>query len=510
MKNTDKRSDFERAWQEAFEQAELSPPDAVWNGIDHSLLKDQANDYRRRLVFFKWLTAASMVFALGFGLYYYFSIEGQSDVTIAENQSIIQPENTPKDITADAGPTHSTTSENAATIAGPSAQEGDDQAEKNGKALAQPNNRSAGSIDEAVTNADDPPSQNLAFTGRNNDADNMSNSKPAPYGGMVADQSAADDIALNSSARHGMGAESRENLMLATLSAQAPQGHLAHPQLQSHLYLVPVMPTHPNKNRATEEPELFAGLNFSTGLFDPNISNGAGSYASNSLMALDQSAFSKAPLNFNSMSGARVDAQPAEEYAADVSYAYGFNVGARIFGRWVLETGMNYVQANSTATTTAYLENTGSDSRYALLNTYRVSEAGIAEVNRQASPLDVNNSYEFLSVPLKAGYMVLRQPFNVTLMAGVASDFFLGNGVSDDSGFITAVSNSPGADSPYRNIMFNGLMSTNIGYTIAEQYSLSIEPSYRMALSSLTKNDFVLDSRPASVQIMLGLSYRFR
>ena len=70
--NDMERRKFEDSFQEAFKDAEANPSENVWTNIELDLEKADGDKMKRRLVFFKMLAAASIVFAMSVaGIGYY-------------------------------------------------------------------------------------------------------------------------------------------------------------------------------------------------------------------------------------------------------------------------------------------------------------------------------------------------------------------------------------------------------------------------------------------------------
>ena len=105
---------------------------------------------------------------------------------------------------------------------------------------------------------------------------------------------------------------------------------------------------------------------------------------------------------------------------------------------------------------------------------------------------------------------MLDKKVNLTLMAGVSSEFFLNNQIVDQSDFFKTLNNSSGDDSPYKSVYFNGSLGTMLGYTISKNYVVTLEPSYKFAINSFTKEDFYLNSLPSSFMVSFGVAYNFR
>src|SRR6187431_1957894 len=100
--NDMERRKFEDSFQDAFRDAEASPSENVWTNIELDLEKADGDKMKRRLVFFKTLAAASIVFAIcvaGIG-YYVFQ---RSDMgNLAEETTgprVISPQGQVKDET---------------------------------------------------------------------------------------------------------------------------------------------------------------------------------------------------------------------------------------------------------------------------------------------------------------------------------------------------------------------------------------------------------------------------
>ena len=117
----------------------------------------------------------------------------------------------------------------------------------------------------------------------------------------------------------------------------------------------------------------------------------------------------------------------------------------------------------------------------------------------------MSNQYEFASIPLRAGYVLVDKKFNLTFLAGVSSELFLNNEIESSSGEFETLTSSSGDDSPYKNVYFNGSLGTMLGYSFASNYLITVEPSYRFAMNSFTKDDFYLNSYPSSFWFHLVL-----
>jgi hypothetical protein len=269
------------------------------------------------------------------------------------------------------------------------------------------------------------------------------------------------------------------------------------------MYRIPIM-TKEKKRRAPVQ--LLAGVNFSTGQFDPGFTESGPSYfRSSDLMAVEDAAVRKMAFSIADKN----NTISSEAYQPAVSYSYGIDLGARISRRWIIQSGFTYINANSWAKTSAYFVDTRTNQKTAVLSTVGAENDGLVQVV-QTDEIQMKNTYNFASIPVRAGYLVLDRKLSIALLAGMTSDFLLSNNISHNSDFINSYTDNGGEDSPYNPVYFNGTISTSLGYLIGDHYYLNMEPSYRMALTDFTKEAFTLNSRPSSFFVTFGISYRFK
>jgi hypothetical protein len=87
--NDMERRKFEDSFQEAFKDAEINPSENVWTNIELDLERANGDNMKRRIIFFKMLAAASVVFALcAGGLTYYIFSDKQANANIAHQGAI--------------------------------------------------------------------------------------------------------------------------------------------------------------------------------------------------------------------------------------------------------------------------------------------------------------------------------------------------------------------------------------------------------------------------------------
>lgn len=483
MKKLSDRTKFDKRWEDVFNDAELAPSEGVWDKIDSALSKEEAGYFKKRAFLFKMLAAASVAFALGVGLFsinYYLDqnteqvaiqIDGQND-----NLDLLKKES---DLAAEKNIEHA-------------AQKGIDDQEPEEQLL------------QAVVIAES----------ENNEVKVIYDEPVA-----VVPLDNKDDISLN---KFTSIDASREYFSLNEIHGQGISMSSSEEMIYKidHIYLIPIMPEGASKVKKDKESGIFlAGLDFSTGVFDPNFQTDAGGFnnASSSFARDGAAVYSNAMVEsindqyaaFNTMNKSfAVVRGSGKKPEPKIAFSYGANIGFKLTRRVIVQTGIAYRRANTTSTTTGYIEDSNSDSRIPIISTYQYQFDGLTKVNL-ISETNLNNQYEFLSIPLRAGYMIVDRKVNLSLMAGISSEFFLNNQIEDGSEYLATLTNSPGDGSPYKGIYFNGSLGTVLGYNFFRNYSITVEPSYRFALNSFTRDDYYLNSLPSSFMLSFGVAYNF-
>src|SRR5690606_30729719 len=118
-----------------------------------------------------------------------------------------------------------------------------------------------------------------------------------------------------------------------------------------------------------------------------------------------------------------------ETKASGVAYSMGFQLGGKVSERWVVQGGVNYLTQSS-----AYISNVVVQNQVGTLvagNSRQITRqaSGETKVYNTASHT-VNNSMQFVSVPVQAGFLLVDKAFGVQLNGGVSTDVFLQNTIT--------------------------------------------------------------------------------
>ena len=480
MESLNKHKDqFGQEWESAFENAELTPSPQVWDKLDAHLANTANQKAQRKILYYKLLAAASLVFAMTVGLVAYLGTDSSGfDRSIAESAP-------------------QTTAHQAGT---------EDQA-----LPLQPEEVHSSKALETITDGPDvsgsePPiisemdgmSGLLAFSEDTKDKEvNASNTK-------VELLDTGDGIALGTE-------DHLASLTISVLDKRSP--HFASDvglMDDYHIYRKPMDPDYYNKQKDPFQPVFWAGVNMAPGRFNPNF-GGSSNDAANSPQAFDAAAAQELNVvrDVQSSLNSAVNSGFVDNNAdPGLGYSIGFNLGMQLSKRWLLQSGVNYANYNSSAQASVLAEDNNKSTPLYISN--------LTSEELQGSPLnftnqfDINSSYEFASVPIKAGYMLVDRKFKLILNGGFSTDFFLNNTISDQNGQFDETTLSSGKDSPFRRVYFNGLAGVEFGYSLGRNYTFSLEPNYRLSLNSFTKSSSLFESRPNLFSISLGLRYNFR
>lgn len=498
MKNLNKRTEFEKHLEQMFQDAEINPPDGMWNKIDSDLSKEEAGYFKRKAFIFKMLAAASIAFAMGIGIFSLDQYLSGSGEEIAKSQEQRAVENDlPNNFGISPLVEGRVDDEENLTLSG---EEGSSNISDNSRSDS---NERAIPIDDANNG-----NQSVIL----GDAERLSNSNTE--NNKFGTTTLAEDHNVIPIAEGEVNPEP-EVLITSTMSLE-PQGisiqtgdELAH-QI-GHIYHIPYMPRGASRTNTRKENNaglFMASLDFSAGQFNPNFQQGASSAVTPSgPVAYDYrsevTSFDASNKNFLLVRSAGQETKP------ELAYSYGANIGFKVTNRILLQTGFAYRKANTTTTTTGYIENIDDNSRIPIVASYQYQLEGLSSVKR-IDEVGLNNRYEFASIPIRAGYIILNRKLNLTLLAGISSEIFMNNSIVDDSNFLQEISSNDASGSPYNSVYFNGTLGTMLGYSFAKNYSITLEPSYRMAINSFTKDSFYLDSYPSSFMLSFGVAYNFR
>ncbi|MCE2895645.1 MAG: hypothetical protein LW721_14520 [Flammeovirgaceae bacterium] len=466
MKNSESRK-FEESWEKAFSDAEMNPSEKVWDGIDMHLSKMESGSMKRRVVFYQRLAAASILFALlagGVGLWNWATKEGQLQQTVAQKRKPIDKEplvdgNIQKEMTT--------------AINGTSASKLSEEnlIQKNSPSSLQEKGNKEKSVEKSKEKYMTPKEEGSRHLLGSN-----------ALASLVADKE-----------QNGIANEKNENFRSTHLTRECPTISSEElPVVEIKLTGEPTRtvaqakrfkePTVASKNEQKDDRGWWASVGGAAGNYNPNTSVSTN--------------FSQAQLAGVPSSSSTVP--NSSEASAGTAFSYGVNLGKKVAKRWVIVTGVNYLN-----------QSIGYNSNVASLDANNRAQAYVADLNANSSnlttttPYKINSSNEFLSIPLQAGFILLDKKIGLQLNAGVSSDFFMKNTLIDESGKLASFSQGAGGNSAYRTINWTGLASTEFSYRISNHYRVSVLPGLRYGFNPVLKSG-------TTFPVIWDVGFRFR
>jgi len=526
--NDMERRKFEDSFQEAFKDAEANPSENVWTNIELDLEKADGDKMKRRLVFFKMLAAASIVFAISVAGIGYYVFQRSDMGNLAQQTAPIADQNKSKDeasasslkndspgssleeADANVSGNETQTNKSLAPIAGSSQQEKDELLRKdpgqspatkaNGETQNGSNKNSNNDTIAKGATALIAADQNLNSTATQATSKANGNDKTANVTTPTSATSTQDDSMISASA--AAAAETTGKLPELYQPAE-PKLQLPVSNADPGMLLLAKLAEEEKKfaleekNQAKNKTEnLWTSVGFAAGGVNANNPSVA-PVPSNTLYSTNS-----APTASN------------QSKASGVAYSVGVSVGTKISRRWVLQGGINYSTQtyDYTANSVVVVNNNFASPKAASINELfapQLLDATATTTVAQTFPYNVNNNVRFVNLPLQAGYLVVNRKFGFQLNAGVSTDVFLQNTITPDGGGLTKTTQGSGDESPYRSLNFSGLMGTELSYRLGDRYRVSLNPGLRYPFSSVYKSNTGVDSTPLTFDVGLRFRYIF-
>jgi len=488
------RSEFDEQWKGAFDGAEVAPSASVWANVDRGLTLAENTEGKRRIVFYQRLAAASVLFAVvagTFGVYYRrqheasivklnpskaTQVNSQVNPKVTENNSSSQtqatsldPSNEKETVKSDSEkPTEATaqlnlsakeknsTSQNQALIATNALNE----TKTNGL-----NSRNTISKTDAIQNQQ-ATARSSSESKNGNAIDKLSPNAIAEKTSVLAKNNSTTEKTLERSEASWLAANV-ELPGLEMLPTAEIQGDPKQTEIYRRLPYIPAAFMNASNDRKFEHEKLWASVTAASGSYTESAGS---SYNSTAAMKTYYNAVQVSPGLSNSYTSPSTGAVPT----VGRSYSYGVIGGVRLAERWVLQTGVQYLNQQMGSSSSPYA-NYGS--------------GGMISTN------------EFVSVPVQAGYLLVNKKIGWQLNPGVSTDFFVRNTLSNQQ---QSISQGAGDNSPYRSVNFAGLMSSEFSYKLGKNYRLSLVPGMRYSFNPALK------STTTGSAIAWDVGFRFR
>jgi len=425
MQDTE-RQKFEESWRKAFDRAESTPPESVWNSIELDLAGQESAAMKGKVVFYQGLAAAMLVFGLLAGAYAFYA-------------STLNDERTASD----------------------------------GKRETRKEKRSTSDVQRSANNGQ------RSKTLDNNDSNSIQNQDPAiPLAGKKREQHSTQHQAAPADEISSVDpTQVEEQKEVVSTTASAKEEEIKEDE-KSETEVVAALRQQLETPETIVEPKRLKRQNENLWLA---LGGSAGNYTPNTPTAttpsLSQSSFdAKGPILLFSTTPA-----PKPQPKVGSSYSVGIGVGKK-FGRLVVQTGVNFNKLQITYVST-YDARTSSNITVAAMSDY-IGNSGLTLTNEYT----VSSTMDIVSIPVQLGYMIIDRRLGWQINGGISNDFFLRNTLVDKSGQRSRFTQEAGSESPYRSLNWSALASTELSYRIGQHYRVSLVPGARYSFNSILKN----------------------
>ncbi|MBX2966153.1 MAG: hypothetical protein KF845_08410 [Cyclobacteriaceae bacterium] len=504
------KGEFEKKWGDAFEGAEVSPSDSVWTNIELDLERAAGSKMKRRMLFYKLLAAASLVFAMGIGAVYYLQVtpEGNKNSLATQHETQGVEESPEKPVAANTESNPFGDSEISSAAPGLSATIDNFQAD-NEPLLADANRSDRVRIEHQSSTESQSRTEHKSpgLQAANHQQNKTPGNENDRGNNALAEQNIAstlDDSGVRNDQTIGKANQELvamddnkilDNRKLPPLTLlKNPELIIAKKENESTadpgmVLLAKLrdeeMKYEKEEKKKSQREELWTSVAFGAGTFSPN----AGS--SSMIQASDIHGLSSSHVNSPS-SGS--------------SYSFGVQLGGKIANRVVLVGGVSYLTQNA-----SYMSNIASMESMNLKA--ELNDMAYFSTNNRAvttSPYNVSSNLQYISVPTQIGYVVVDRKFAIQLNGGVSSDIFILNTLTPDAADVSKSSQGPGNDSPYRPVLFSGLAGTEFSYRFSDKYRVALNPGVRYALNSMYKDGVSTEASPITYDVAIRFRYIFK
>ena len=509
-------NNFENQWKKAFDEASETPPPSVWDEIEARLDHDEKDIiplwWRRPKL---WYAAASIIALLVVGGGYF--INESTNITgpeVAGRISQQAPENKTEKADSNLNDSSSLVLDEvkADKIAKQESSTEKVQVRREGLlAGTRPKKSKEQSVKDIpvdsrafIARADRVKEQNVA----NNTVDEtFAKSASEAVNKEVTDLKVAmlDERMVAEAALTGLEVGALEGIDVSELDVFFQKRYVFYK---------------PNAIQEEKLPELkkkgeyWAGIGLMPASFNPDVQ-----------IKDAPTAFSSAQ-NYSSQQSYRQGSATGTSKAGN-SYAVQTQGGMKLSKHWSLEMGVSYLKGNSSYEGGGYVLNTSSArstnmledalvnlsaAKSGVVNSPSIGAGGgsyeslagnaFIDVNR-----NVSNNYQYLQLPLQAGFTLNPdKKLSYSLLGGMMANFFLSNELESAAGqMIRTTAN----DEVYRSMNWAATTGLRFNYKLSDRWKASLMGSYQRAVSSGFRANQSLESHPYLYGVSWGMRYSF-
>ncbi|AHM60023.1 hypothetical protein D770_08810 [Flammeovirgaceae bacterium 311] len=482
--------EWEEAWQQAFEGSEHTPPKKVWQGLENSLMEQQLRRYKRKLFVYQWLAAASVLF-LGLWAGWWLLLE--------KPQNQLSETNTPQ---TTAAPLATGFADGTAPgkTGGVAAQNSSSRIQTGAAGVASQPQADTRSSASAASDGIEPGTATAEaglpgfFSGNS--------ALFTPYRPVII--SIIDYASFQTAAYASAPEEEQPAVLLIDpeISALEAKLKLKEGVLRRDIRVVAAS-RHKSQDRKASfsNGDIWLGASIASNFFDPNMRTEGRS---------NLSAWAERPpagKGGNEVYAANVATWDELERSLP-SIDFQLDAGYRLSPKWMLQSSLQYGNYKVNTLGGSYTD-PGDQKSYPLYySNFNYEKLQVVNANsRSAMPIQALNTYTFFSVPVMISYVLAEKTVGFAVRTGVSSDFFLGGQINDEENRLSEYNLTAGSNSPFQRVHFNALFGAQLFYRAGPNYLITLEPTYRYAISDFNKKTSLFNSRPTQMGVAAGIRF---
>lgn len=506
------KDNLNEEWRKVFDKVSETPPPDIWEKIERHL--DEQNKVPLATPWWKktqsWLAAAAVLLALGVGAVLFVTNRGGDTGTAESGKAVISAENIQTEPGIQGSPDRQTV---AARESG--TQEGAPEAGDSNISPAPP------SPATSITREERAPAGNRYAKQDNKAHENHPKQEAGPL--------AKNEVRVEKRNLHAeKPVESNSVTLTEAEEALVALDFIAPPALREidtywqtrYVFFNPYGGKIVEEQPAKPEPgPLWAGVSVMPGGFNPNMQ-----FSHESVYQMNH-----AVNTGNSFAGlAAVGNNRGVTHNRDqprISIQAGAQLGFRLSERWSLESGVAFLQGNSTSRSPGFfMDRTTQESADLLPNAMvsgksSYSDETVQRLRLNSSdatssavyiPLDKNmsNSYSFLQVPAYVGYTFRpEKKLSYTLLGGGITNFFLKNNLETASGYTLETTRE---NNVYNDLSVSAAAGMRLNYRLNGAWNTNLTANYQHSLMNSFKENRFLTSRPQVYGVSWGVRYTFQ
>lgn len=199
-----------------------------------------------------------------------------------------------------------------------------------------------------------------------------------------------------------------------------------------------------------------------------------------------------------------------EAIATTIEIDFGVQMGKK----WTLESGVAYTSVENSGTASInvldvytidnsnFIDNSNGSDGSLVTPGSSAREASFEVRENYDHEVSINNSVQFASIPVKAGYFLVNDKFSLRLNAGLSANYLVEGNVSDPSRQIL----NGDELNLYNEWSFDGIGGVEFGYSIFNKFDLTVEPNYRHAISPISNSA----TSPSRFLVQTGFRYTLK